>query len=167
MSNSSWPQGLQHAKLCSLIISLSLPQLMSIASVIPSNHLILRCPFLLLPSIFLIIRVFSNESAPPPIASGGQSMVASASILSMNILGWLSLRLTGLISFLYKGCSRVFSSTTVRKHQFLGAQPSLWPNSNVHTCQLEKPKQKHSFDYTDLCWKSDVSYQVEDVHFYS
>ena len=56
-------------------------------SMMPPNHLILCCPLVLLPSIFPSIRVFSNESAPPPMASGGQSMVASASVLSVNILG--------------------------------------------------------------------------------
>ena len=141
MSNSLRPHGLQHARLdypspspgaCSNSCPLSW-------WCHPTNHLILCCPLLLLPSIFPSIRVFSNESAPPPMASGGQSMVASASVLSVNILGWFSLRLTGLISLLHKGCSRVFSSTTVRKHQFFGPQPSLWPNSHIHTWLLEKP----------------------------
>ena len=49
------------------------------------------------------------------------------------------LGLTGLISFLSKGLSEVFSSTTVQKHQFLGAQPSLWSNSHIYTWLLEKP----------------------------
>ena len=61
-----------------------------------------------------------------PFASGGQSneASASASVLEMNIQGWFPLGLTGLISLLSKGLSRVFSSTTVRKHQFFSAQPS-------------------------------------------
>ena len=57
----------------------------------------------------------------------GASASASASVLPMNNLGWFSLGLTGLISLLSKGLSRVFSSTTVQKHHFFGSQPSLWP----------------------------------------
>ena len=74
------------------------------------------------------IRVFSMSWL---FASGGQSIgiSASTSVLPMNIQGWFPLRLTGLISLLSKGFSRVFSSTTVRKHQFFSAQSSLWPNS--------------------------------------
>ena len=66
-------------------------------------------------------------------ASGGQSIGASASpsVLPMNIQGWFPLRLTGLISLLFKGLSRVLSSTTIQKHQFYGAQPSLWFHSHI------------------------------------
>ena len=63
---------------------------------------------------------------------------ASVLVLPMNIHGWFPLGLTGLISFLSKGLSRIFSSTTVRKHQFFSAQPSLWSNSHVHIWLLEK-----------------------------
>ena len=75
-------------------------------------------------------------------ASGGQSIraSASASVLPMNNQGWFSLGLTGLISLLSKGLSRVFSSTTVWKHQFLGAQPSLWSNSQSHAWLLGRPQ---------------------------
>ena len=59
-------------------------------------------------------------------ASGGQSIGASASILPMNIQDWFRLGLIGLISLQFKGLSRVFSNTTVQKHQFFCAQPSLW-----------------------------------------
>ena len=74
-------------------------------------------------------------------AWGGQSIgvSASASILPTNIQRWFLLGLTGLISLQFKEFSRVFSSTTVRKHQFFGAQPSLWSNSHIHTWLLEKP----------------------------
>ena len=74
-------------------------------------------------------------------ASGGQSIgvSASASVLPMNIQGWFPLGLTGWISLLSKGLSRVFSSTTVQKHQFFGAQPSLRSNCHIHTWLLEKP----------------------------
>ena len=76
------------------------------------------------------------------LASGGQSIGASASAsgLPMNIQGWFPLGLTGLISLQSKGLSRVFSSTTVWKNWFFGAQPSLWSSSHVHTWLLEKPQ---------------------------
>ena len=61
----------------------------------------------------------------------------------MSIQGWFPLGLTALISLLSKGLSRVFSSTTVRKHQFFSAQPSLWCNLHIHTWLLEKPKPNH------------------------
>ena len=72
-------------------------------------------------------------------ASGGQSIgaSASASVLPMNIQGWFPLGLTGLISLLSKGLSRVFSSTTVQKYRFFSAQPSLWSNSHILTQLLE------------------------------
>ena len=74
-------------------------------------------------------------------ASGGQSIgvSASASVLPMNIRDWFPLGLTDWISLLSKGLSRVFSSTTVPKHQFFSTQPSLWSNSHIHTWLLEKP----------------------------
>ena len=118
--------------------SWSLLKLMSIDSVMSSNHLILCYPLLLLPSIFPSIRVFLNESL---YTSGGQSIGASdwASVLPMNIQGWFPLGLTGLISLLSKGLSRVFSRTTTWKHNFLLSQPSLWSNSYSCTWLLEKP----------------------------
>ena len=121
----------------SLTISWSLLKLMFIESVMPSNHLILYCPLCLLPSIFPSIRVFSNESALP--IRWPEYWSFSFSISSSNeYSGLLSFRLTGLISLLSKGLSRVFSNTTVQKHQFFEAQPSLWSNSHIHTWLLEK-----------------------------
>ena len=74
--------------------------------------------------------------------SGSQSIGVSAlaSGLPMNIQDWFPLELTGLISLQSKGCSRVFSNTTVQKHQFFGTQLSLWSNSHIHTWLLEKPQ---------------------------
>ena len=74
-------------------------------------------------------------------ASGGWSIAvsASASVLLRNIQDWFPLRWTGWISLLSKGLSRVFSNTTVQKHQFFGAQPSSRSNSHIHTRLLEKP----------------------------
>ena len=108
----------------SIINSQSLFKLMSFKSVMPSSHLILCRPLLFLPSIFHSIRVFSNESF---FASDGQSVGTSASIsaLPMNILDWFSLGLNGLVFLRSKGLSRVFSNTTVQKHQFFSTQLSL------------------------------------------
>ena len=72
-------------------------------------------------------------------ASGGQriGVLAWASVLPMNIQDWFPLGWTGWISLQSKGPSRVFSNTTVQKHQFFGSQPSLWFNSHIHTwCTL-------------------------------
>ena len=84
--------------------------------------------------------------------SGGQSIRASVSVLPMNILGWFSLGLTGMISLLSKSFSRVFSSTKVWKHQFFGTQPSLWSNCHIHTWH-----GYICFDYMDLGQQSDAS----------
>ena len=72
---------------------------------------------------------------------------ASASVLPMDIQCWFPLGLIGLISLLSKGLSRVFSSTTVRKHRFFSTQPSLWSSSHV----IHDYQKSHSFDYMDLC----------------
>ena len=114
--------------------SWSLFKLMSIELVMPSNHLILCCP-LLPPSIFPNIRVFSNESVLCIRWLRYWSFSFSISC-SMNIQDSFPLGLTGLISLLSKRLSGVFSTTTLWKHQFFGAQRSLRPNQ--------------SFDYTDL-----------------
>ena len=86
---------------------------------------------------------------------GGQSIgvSASASELPMNIQDWCPLGWTGWIFLQSKGLSRVFSNTTVQKHQFFGTQLSLWFSSHIHTWLLEKP----SFDSTNLCQQSNVS----------
>ena len=75
------------------------------------------------------------------LTSGGQSIGASASapVLPMNIQGLFPLGLTSLISMQSKGLSRVFSSTTIQKHQLFGALLSLWSNSHIRTRLLEEP----------------------------
>ena len=102
----------------------SLLKRMFIESVVPSNHLIHCHPLLLLPSIFPASGSFPKSQF---FTSGGQNIgaSASASVLPVNIQVWFPLGLTGLISSLYKGRSRVLSNTTVQKHQFFCAQPSL------------------------------------------
>ena len=115
--------------------SQSLPKFLSIKSVMLSSHLILCHSLLLLPSVFPSIRVFSNKLA---LCIGGQSIGASvsASVLPMSIQDCFLLGLTGLIFLLSRRLSRVFSSTTVQKHQFFSILPSLWSNSNIHTWLL-------------------------------
>ena len=131
--------GLQYSRLLCPSLSPKFAQLMSIERVMPSSLLILRCPFLLLCSIF------SQHHSLFPMswlfASGGQSIGASASalILPMNIQSWFPLGLTALISLMSKGLSSVFFSTTVEKHQFFSAQPFLWSTSHMCTWLLEKP----------------------------
>ena len=102
---------------CQASLSLTIPQSLSkfmfIASVIPSSHLILWCPLLLYP--------------------------ASALVLLVNIQGWAPLRFAGLISFLAKGLSRVFFSTTVWRHQFFGVLPALRSSSHNCTWPLGRP----------------------------
>ena len=102
------------------------------------NHLILCSPLLLLPSIFPSIRVFARSQF---FTSGSQSIGVSpsASDLPMNIQDGFPLGWTGFISLQSKGLSRVFSNTTVQKHQFFGTQLSLWSNAHIHTWRMEKP----------------------------
>ena len=77
---------------------------------------------------------------------GGQiiGVSASASVLPINIQDWFPLGLTGLISLQSKGLSRIFSNTTVQKHQFFCTQPSLWSNSHIHTWLLKEKKKKEN-----------------------
>ena len=74
------------------------------------------------------------------VSCSHQVATASASVLTMNIQDWFPIGLTGLISLQSKQLWRVFSNTTVPKHQFFGAQLSLWSNSHTHTWLLEKPQ---------------------------
>ena len=115
----------------SITISQSLFKLMSIESVMPSSHLVLYHPLLLLPSIFPNIRVFFNESALhmrwPKYCSFSFSISPSNEGLVdfLTIHGWFPLGLAGWIFLQSKGLARVFSNTTVQKHQFFSAQLSL------------------------------------------
>ena len=122
----------------SITNSWSLLKLMSIESVMPSNHLILCHPLLLLPSIFPSIRVFSNESAL--CIRWPKYLSFSFNISPSNEHpGLISFRMDWLDSLQSKGLSRVFSNTTVQNHQFFGTQLSLQSNSHIHTWLLEKP----------------------------
>ena len=139
MSDSLQPQGLQHTRLpcpsptpraCSNSCPLSWwchPTISS--SIVPFSSCLQSFPA---SGSFQISQFFS---------SGGQSIgaSASASVLSMNFQDWFPLGLTGWISLQSKGFSRVFSNTTVQKHQFFSVQLSLESSSHIHTWLLEKP----------------------------
>ena len=126
---SSWSTARQAS--LSFTISWSLPKLMSIlSSVVPFSSCLQSVP--------------ASGSFPmsQQFASGSQSIGASdsASVLPMNIQDWFPLGLTGWISLQSKGLSRVFSNTTVQKHQFFDSQPSLRSSSHIHTWLLKKWK---------------------------
>ena len=140
MSNCLWPHGWQHTGLPCPSLSLG----------VCSNS----CPlsqwcYLTISSSVVPFSSFCFQSFPGsrsfPVnwlfALCGQSIGAStsASSLPMNNQGWLTLVWTGWISLESKGLSRVFSSSTVWKHQFFDAQTSLWSKSHIHTWLLEKP----------------------------
>ena len=112
-------------------------KLMSIKLVMPSSHLIL-CRFSSCPQ-----AVPASESFPMShlFTWGGQSIGVSAlaSVLPMNTQNWSPLEWTGWISLQSKRLSRVFSNTTVQKHQFFGIHLSSQSNSHIHTWPLEKP----------------------------
>ena len=127
-----------HQASLSITNSQSLLKLMSIESVMPSSHLILCHPLLLLPPIPPSIRELPTSQI---FAWGGQitGVSASASVLPMNTQDWSPLGWTGWISLQSKGLSRLFSNITVQKHQFFGAQLSSQSKSHIHTWPLEKP----------------------------
>ena len=145
VSDSLWPHELQHARpTLSITNSQSLLKLISIESVMPSSYLILCCPLPLPPSIFPSIRVFSNRSLFPIRWPQSIGVSASTSVLPMNTQDWYwsPLGWTGWISLQSKGLSRVFSSTTVQKHQFFGTQPSSQSNSHI----IHDHRKNHSLD---------------------
>ena len=113
-------------------------KLTSIESVMPSSHLILCCPFFFCPQ-----SLPASESFPMSqlFAWGGQNtgVSALASFLPKNTQGWSPLERTGWISLQSKGLSRIFSNTTVQKHQFFSTQLSSQSNSHIHTWPQEKP----------------------------
>ena len=122
-------------------------KLMSIESVMPSNHLVLCCP-LLLPSVFPISSVFPNDLALP-ISIGAS---ASASVLSMNIEGWFLLGLTGLI-LTVQGTLKSLLQHSSKASVFQCLAFFMVQFSHLYMTT----EKNHSFDYMDLCWQSDVS----------
>ena len=127
-----------HQASLSITNSWSSLRLTSIESVMPLSHLILCRPFSSCPQ-----SLPASESFPMSqlFAWGGQTTGVSdlASFLPKKSQGWSPSEWTGWISLQSKGLSRVFSNTTVQKHQFFGAQPSSQSNSHIHTWQKEKP----------------------------
>ena len=126
-----WTAALQAS--LSFTVSWSLLKLMFTESVMPSDHLILSHPFssclqsFPASGFFLVSWLF---------ALGDQNIGASASFLPMNNQGWFPLGLTDLVCLLFKGLSRIFSNTTVQKHQFFGTQLSSQSNSHIPTWWL-------------------------------
>ena len=122
----------------SIINSQSLLKLMSIELVMPSNHLSLCHPLSSCLQSFPASRSFPMSQL---FTWGGQStgVSASASVLPMKTQDWSPLAWTSWISLQSKGLWRVFSNTTVQKHQFFAAQLSSQSNSHIHTWPLEKP----------------------------
>ena len=126
MSNSLRPPGLQHARL-----PCPSPSIWICLSSHPLNwwhHLTISSSVISFSSCLQSFPASGSFPMSQLFASGGQGLgaSASASVLTMSIQGWFPLGLTGLISLLSEGLSRVFSSTTVWKHKFFGAQPSFW-----------------------------------------
>ena len=145
-----WKDAASQASL-SFTVSWSLLELMSVESMTPSNHISSSAvPF----SSYLQSFPASGSLLMSQLfASGGQSIGTSASVLPMIIQDWFSWGLTGLISLQSKELSRVFSNTTVQKHQFFGAQSSFGPTLTF----IRDYWKKHSFDYVDLCQQNNVS----------
>ena len=137
MTDSLWPMDCSMPGFPVLNHLLELAQTRSSDSVMPSNHLFLCRPLLLLPSIFPSIRVFSSESALH--IRWPKYWIFSFSISpSSECSGWFPLGLTGLISLVSRRLSRIFSNTAVRRHQFFGAQLFLLSSSHSCVWLLEK-----------------------------
>ena len=135
MSNSSWPHGLRHTRLPCPSLS---------PRVGPRSCLLnWGChPTVSALFSFCLQSFPASGSFPRSQLSGGQNIGASAlaSVLPKRIQGWFPLGLTGFISLLSRGLSKVFSSTAIWKYQFFGAQPSLWSSSHICTWLLERPE---------------------------
>ena len=153
MSDSLWLHGLQTFRL--LCPSLSSRVCSSSRSLSQWCHPTISFPIIPFSSCLLSFSASRSFPVNQLFTSGDQSIVASASasVFPMNIQGWFPLGLTCLNSLLSKGLSRVFFSTTIWKHQFFGAQPSLWSSSHIHTYHLKK----YSFDYMHFCWQRIIS----------
>ena len=139
MSDLLWPHGLQHTRL-----SCPSPTPRACSNACPSSqwcHPTISSSVIPFSSYLYSFPASGFSHMSPFFASGGQSIEVStsASVLPMNIQDWFPLGWTGLISLLSKGLSRVFSSTTVQKHQFFSAQLFLESNSHIHTWLLQLP----------------------------
>ena len=132
MSDSAIPWTTARQASLSSSSSQSLLKFMPIESVMPPNHLILCCPLLLLPSFFLSIRVFAYQSALCIRRPNYWSFSFSSVLPTNEYSRLISFRFNWFDLLAVQGLSRVFSSTTIQKHQFFGTQLSLWYNSHIH-----------------------------------
>ena len=130
MSDSATTWTTAHQASLSFIISQSWLKLISIGSVMPTNHLILCHSLLLPPSIFPSIRGFSSEL---DLCIWWPKYWSSSFSISLSNSGLISFRIDWFELLQSKGLSRVFSNTTVQKHKFFGTQPSLWSNPHIPT----------------------------------
>ena len=138
MSDSLQPHGLQYARLPCPLLSIGV-----CSNSGPLNQWCYPTMSFSATLFSFCFRSFLASGSFPMsqlFASGSQSIGASASVLPMNIQDWFPLGLSGVISLLSKGLSRVFSSTTVQKHRFFSTQPILWSSSHIRTWLLEKPQ---------------------------
>ena len=132
VSDSLWPHESQHSRPPCPSPTPGVLKLMSTESVMPSNHLILCHPLLLLPSIFPSIRVFSSESVLFIRWTKYWSFSFNISPTNEHP-GLFSFRMDWLDLLTVQGLSRLFSNTIVQKHQLFGTQPSSQSNSHIHT----------------------------------
>ena len=150
MSDSLWPHESQHARP---------PSPSSTLRVHPKSRPLSQwchpaISFSVVPFSFYSQSLPASGSFPlSQLFTSGIGISASSTVLPMNIQGWFPLGLNGLICLQSKGCSRIFSNTTVQKHQFFGTQLSSQSNCHIHTWPLENPQP-----WLDrLCWQSNVS----------
>ena len=141
ISNSLRPHGLQHAR---LLLELTQTHVHWVGDAIQPSH-----PRSSLSSCLQSFPASGSFPMSQFFPSSGESIGASASapVLPMNIQNWFPLGLTGVISVLSKGLSKVFSNTTVQNHQFFVVQPCLWSNSH----SIHNYWKNHSFACMDFC----------------
>ena len=150
MSNFLRLHGLQHARLPCPTLS---PRVCSNSCPLSQwCYLTISSSAILFSSCLQSFPVSGSFPINQLFAAGGQSTGASASVLPMNIQGWLPLALTGLISLLSKGLSRVYPSTTIQSINSSALSPLYGPTLT----SLHDYWKNHSFEHTDFCWQSDV-----------
>ena len=139
LSDSFWPYRLQHT-----MTPCPSPTPGGCSNLFPSSRWCYQTISSSVVPFFSFLQYFTASGSFPmsqyfSSVSQNIGVSVSASVPPMNIHNWFPLGWTGLISLQSKGLSRAFSNTTVQKHQFFGAQLSLWYNSDIHTWLLEKP----------------------------
>ena len=143
MSNPLRPHGLQHTR---LPCPSPTPRVHSNScSLSQWYHPIISSPVIPFSSCFQSFPASGSFPMSQLFASGGQSIGVSAlsSVLPVNIQDWFPLRLTDLISLQSKGLSRVFSNTTIQKHEFFSTHLSLWPNSLLFLAICKTSSDNH------------------------